>query len=62
MLCVPILFGLLRRRLLVLRAIAAGGESFPMGIYINADEVVSSGHTEVKYDPEMLEYVTGGDW
>jgi len=37
------------------------GESFPMGIYINADEVVSSGHTEVKYDPEMLEYVTGGE-
>lgn len=37
------------------------GESFPMGIYINADEVVSSGQTEVKYDPEMLEYVTGGE-
>lgn len=36
------------------------GESFPMGIYINADEVVSSGQIEVKYDPEMLEYVTGG--
>lgn len=37
------------------------GVSFPMGIYINADEAIGKGQTEVKYDPEMLEYVTGGE-
>ena len=37
------------------------GMSFPMGIYINADEAIGKGQTEVKYDPEMLEYVTGGE-
>lgn len=37
------------------------GISFPMGIYINADEAIGKGQTEVKYDPEMLEYVTGGE-
>lgn len=37
------------------------GMSFPMGIYINADEAIGKGQTEVKYDSEMLEYVTGGE-
>lgn len=37
------------------------GMSFPMGIYINADEAIGKGQTEVKYNPEMLEYVTGGE-
>lgn len=37
------------------------GVSFPMGIYIKADEAIGKGQTEVKYDPEMLEYVTGGE-
>lgn len=37
------------------------GVSFPMGIYIKADEAIGKGQTEVKYDPEMLEYVTGGN-
>lgn len=37
------------------------GVNFPMGIYINADEAIGKGQTEVKYDPEMLEYVTGGE-
>lgn len=37
------------------------GMSFPMGIYINADEAIGQGQTEVKYNPEMLEYVTGGE-
>ena len=32
-----------------------------MGIYIKADEAIGKGQTEVKYDPEMLEYVTGGN-
>lgn len=37
------------------------GVSFPMGIYINADEAIGNGEIVVKYDPEMLEYVTGGE-
>lgn len=37
------------------------GQDFPMGIYIIADETFTSGETEVRYDPEILEYISGGE-
>lgn len=36
------------------------GQEFPMGVYIKAEETIASGEAEIRYDPQMLEYISGG--
>lgn len=37
------------------------GETFPIGVYIEADKPIGSYSVCIEYDPEILEYHSGGD-
>ena len=37
------------------------GKEFQIGVYINADEDISRYFVYLKYNPDMLEFVGGGD-
>lgn len=37
------------------------GNTFPVGVYLKAEEVIGDYHIEIKYDRLRLEYVTGAD-
>ncbi|SCI10100.1 Teichoic acids export ATP-binding protein TagH [uncultured Roseburia sp.] len=37
------------------------GETFPIGVYVEADEPIGSYSVCIEYDPEILEYHSGGD-
>lgn len=40
---------------------AENNETFPIGIYLNADSRIGEYHVEIKYDNRRLSYVSGGD-
>lgn len=40
---------------------AENNETFPIGIYLNADSRIGEYHIEIKYDNRRLSYVGGGD-
>lgn len=40
---------------------AENNETFPIGIYLNADSRIGEYHVEIKYDDRRLSYVGGGD-